>query len=515
MVRVLLYVLAIFLIALGFAWLADRPGAIVLTWQGYEIRASLMVAAAALAILIAAIALVGAVIRGVLHTPRAVGHFLGSRRRDRGYRALSRGMIAVGAGDIRAARRNADEARSLLAREPLTLLLSAQAAQLAGDAGAARTSFEALAAQPETRLLGLHGLFIEAKRQGEREAARHFAEEAVKAAPAIGWAGTALFEYQSQAGEWQAALQTLSGNEHAKLVDKATARRYRATLLTARAMELESGDPDEARALALEAHRLAPVLVPATVVAGRLLARAGDIKRASKVLEAGWKAFPHPDIAEAYASVRPGDAQRDRLKRVRHLADLRANHLEGSIAVARAAVDAHDWAAAREALDGLVKAGPSERVCMLMAEIEEGEHGDQGRVRQWLTRAFHAPRDPAWVADGHIYERWAPVSPVSGRVGVFEWKVAAEQLPPPPAPEIEAEPAEAEKPIEMIPPPPAMPPVGEAKRETEPPPISIAPRPEPPKPPAAVAAAPALGRAPDDPGPDHAAEEDGADRRLY
>jgi HemY protein len=66
-----------------------------------------------------------------------------------------------------------------------------------------------------------------------------------------------------------------------------------------------------------------------------------------------------------------------------------------------------------------------------MAEIEERENGDEGRVRAWLTRALGAPRDPAWVADGQVFEHWAPVSPVSGRVGVFEWKVPAT---PPPAP---------------------------------------------------------------------------------
>jgi HemY protein len=65
-----------------------------------------------------------------------------------------------------------------------------------------------------------------------------------------------------------------------------------------------------------------------------------------------------------------------------------------------------------------------------LAEIEEGEHGDQGRVRSWLTRALSAPRDPAWVADGQVFERWSPISPISGRVGAFEWKVVA--TPPPP-----------------------------------------------------------------------------------
>jgi HemY protein len=439
MIRVLVYVALVFVAAAGFAWLAERPGNLLLTWQGYEIRTSLMVAAAAAAIVIAAIALLGAIVRAIVNTPGALGRVLGARRRDRGYRALTRGMIAVGAGDVRAARRAARESRSLLGGEPMVLLLAGQAAQIAGDDAAARTAFESLADDPETRVLGLHGLFVEARRQGEHGAARHFAEEAAALAPRIGWAGTALFEYQSRAGEWQGALATLATNVDAGIVERTRAARLRAVLLTARAMELEAGAPDEARPLAVEAHRLAPDLVPAAVTASRLLTRHGDIRRATRVLETAWKSSPHPEIADAYAAARPGDSVRDRLKRVRQLAGLRANHPEGAVALARAAIDARDWQAARTALGGLMRVQPTERVCLLMAEIEEGEHGDQGRVRSWLTRALSAPRDPAWTADGHVFDRWAPISPISGRVDSFEWRVAAGQLPPPPGLDIDAD----------------------------------------------------------------------------
>jgi len=181
-----------------------------------------------------------------------------------------------------------------------------------------------------------------------------------------------------------------------------------------------------------EAHRLQPDLAPPAMVAARLLTRAEDIRRAVKTLETTWKAAPHPDIADAYATVRPGDSVRDRLKRMRRLAELRPGHPESALAVARAAIDAREFSAARTALEPLVHAQQSERVCLLMAEIEERENGDQGRVRTWLTRALTAPRDPAWVADGRVFERWAPVSP-SGRVAAFEWKVvAASPVPPPP-----------------------------------------------------------------------------------
>lgn len=443
MVRILIYVLIVFALALGFAWLADRPGVLQLTWQGTEYEVSLLVALVAAVAVFAALLILIWLFRAIVSTPRAVGDYFSARRRDRGYRALSRGMIAVGAGDTRTARRAADEAVSLLGEEPMTLLLSAQAAQLSGDRAAAGAAFETLAGRPETRVLGLHGLFIEARRQGEDEAARHFAEEATRTAPKIGWAGEALFEYQAQASEWLEALRTLAANADAKLVDKASARRLRAVLLTAWALESESSDPDEARARAQEAHRLAPDLSEAAVVAGRLLARAGDFRRASRVLETAWKTAPHPEIAEAYATVRPGDSVRDRLKRVRRLTELRAHHPEGAMALARAAIDAREWKAAREALEGLVRSQPSERVCLLMAEIEGAEHGDEGRVRGWLARAINAPRDPTWVADGRIFENWAPISPVSGRIDAFEWKVASEPLSASRMPQIDAWPGAA------------------------------------------------------------------------
>ena len=51
-----------------------------------------------------------------------------------------------------------------------------------------------------------------------------------------------------------------------------------------------------------------------------------------------------------------------------------------------------------------------------------------GRVREWLARAAHGRRDPAWVADGVVTARWAPLSPVTGRLDAFRWEVPPEVL---------------------------------------------------------------------------------------
>ena len=42
MVRVLTYLIGVLALGAGVAWLADRPGRVVMTWQGYEIQTSLM-----------------------------------------------------------------------------------------------------------------------------------------------------------------------------------------------------------------------------------------------------------------------------------------------------------------------------------------------------------------------------------------------------------------------------------------------------------------------------------------
>ena len=431
MFRVLVYVVLVFALAAGFAWLAERPGDLTLVWQGYRIHTSLLVAAAALVLALLVIVVLGALIRAVIRTPRTVGEFFGGRRRDRGYRALTRGMIAIGAGDPRAARKASEEARALLGSEPLVLLLTAQAAQIGGDAAAAREAFEALSASRDTRLLGLHGLFVEARRQNEHAAARHFAEEAMLISARIGWAGGALFDYQCQAHEWQGAMATLATNADSGAVDRERAKRLRAVLLTARAMDLNPASQTKPAGLPTRRTGWRPTWCRRRSSRRGSLSATANSAAPCAPWNLGWQVFPHPEIAEAYANSRPGDSARDRLKRVRKLAEFRSNNSEGAIAIARAAIDARDWAAARAALAPFQQSEATERVCLLMAEIEEGESGDQGRARTWLRRAVTAKRDPVWTADGRVFDAWAPVSPVSGRLDAFEWRVVADALPRP------------------------------------------------------------------------------------
>ncbi len=501
MLRVIIFLAVMALLALGAVWIADRPGEVAIIWQGYRIETSLAVLIATVAVVVMVALILWSLIRAILRSPDWVAMFLSQRRGVRGYLAISRGLVAIGAGDARTARRLSDEAARIAPGEPLTLLLSAQCAQLAGDRAAAETAFRAMAARDDTKLLGLRGLYVEAQRRDDAVAARGYAEEAAQSDPGLGWAGQAVLEYRCAAGDWAGAQTALDRNSKAGLIGRAQYRRQRAVLLTARALAVEDSDRDQARSLALDAVRLAPDLVPAAELAGRLLGEAGEAKRAGRIVEAAWRANPHPDLAETYAQLRVSDTARERLVRVEALARKTPGHVEAALAVARAAIDAREFGAARAALRPLIKQ-PTQRVAELMAEIEQRESADEGRAREWMTRALHAPRGPAWTADGYVSDRWMPVSPVSGRLDAFQWKVPLAEIAAAPVAVIEVDEAPAAPPEQ----PPDVPSTEAKPAERAEPP---APRPAPRRvAPARADAVIPLVHVPDDPGPEAPAVAD-------
>lgn len=430
MIKLLTYAAVVLLLGFGFSWLADRPGTLSVVWQGQLIEMSLMVAASIAAAFIAAVMIAWWFIRAVWTSPHSVRRFFRARKRDRGYQALSTGLIAAGAGNPLLARKMAARARGLLRadQEPLILLLDAQAALIEGKYDEARVKFEAMAADPETRELGLRGLYVEARRLGANEAARQYAEQAAETAPYLSWAAEATLEHHAQSGNWQAALDLLDRQKAAHVVDKPSANRLKAVLLTAKAEAVSEKDPAVARDTAIQALKLDKGFVPAALIAAKSYVREDNLRKAASVLEQVWKIEPHPEIAALYVRARGGDTALDRLKRAERLQSLKPNHVESLLAVAGAALSARDLRKARDKAMAAARLDPREAVFLLLADIEEAETGDESRIRHWLAQALKAPRDPAWVAEGTVSEHWLPVSPLTGKLGAFHWKVPFGQI---------------------------------------------------------------------------------------
>lgn len=421
MIRILVFFALLAAFAFGLGWLIDRPGDIVLNWQGYRVETTVLVAAGVLLAIVAALIAAWNLLLFLFRLPQHLSGGREARRREKGYSALSRGIVAVGTGDGRQAVRAAAEAQRLLPEEPLALLLKAEAAQLTGDHRAVEAAFREMTRRDDMRLLGLRGLHAHAHRRGDVESAHHFATAAHGIA-ALPWTAAEVLKKHVLAKDWEGALDVLETS--GSLIDKKTRERQRAVLMTAIGLEKENTEPDQALRLARQAIKRAPDLVPAVALAARLFARKGANRKAAKIIETAWPLAPHPDLAKDYLDLRPGESNSDRLARARALAKLAPSDPESAMTVAGAAIAACEYVAAREAMQPLLQGSepPTARMCLLMAELEEAEHGDGGYAREWLARASRAPRDACWIADGLISEQWLPASPVTGKLDAFIWK---------------------------------------------------------------------------------------------
>jgi HemY protein len=435
---------------------ADHPGQVEIVWQGWQVETSVGVLAAAAVLAGLAIALLFWLVSLILGSPRAFLRHRRERRRRAGYRALTRGMVAVAAGDPQEAQRCARRADALLADPPLTLLLSAQAAQLGGDETAAKKFFTAMLDRPEMEFLGLRGLLNQALRAGDRGTALRLTERAATLRPDTTWVVESLFGLEAREGRWEAALETLAQAVKRRIIPRERARHHRGVILYELSLAAPaSGERARRRNLAAQAQALTPDLAAPAAHHARALLEDRRPGPAAKAIERAWRTIPHPDLAQVYGAIHDGAPPLDRLKSFERLATQNPNARETHLAVAEAALDAQLWGEARRHLDqalsapaapfiarlpnpapfaittdpyeDTILAGPTPRLCLMMARLEEAEHGVGLASRQWLDRAVTAMPDPRYVCatcGGESLE-WRSLCPHCGSFDALVWRTPA------------------------------------------------------------------------------------------
>ena len=431
MMRLISILIGAALVALAVAWIASRQGELVYVIDGYQLRTG---AGAAIGIAVAFAALIAILTRltaKILAGPGAFGRWFALRRSRRGQEALARGLVAAAAGDALEAKRLAKKVDALIGVQPLSLLLTAQAAQLEGDEPAQDRAYHAMLTHPETEFLGLRGLFMKAMRHGDADEAMRLASRAHALRPRAPWAANALFDLKSAHHEWGDAKAVLDNAARAGTIDSGVARRRRAVLLAAEALDEEGrGESERALKLALDALDLSPALAPAASLAARRLALQGRAWRAQDIIEAAWAQTPHPDLAAAYAAIKPSEPADARARRLMGLAHLKRDHFESRMLEAEQAVNLAEWAEARRVLAPLARGFASARVCALMAEVEQGQYHDAAAAHAWLARAVRAPADAQWRCTNcrSASAAWHAVCKKCGAFDTLEWSAPGAEL---------------------------------------------------------------------------------------
>jgi HemY protein len=387
--------LVIAAIALLIAWwVGTLPGDFVMHSGAYTITTSF--SAGVVLIFLAALLVVVLlrVLGGIFRVPGSVGAWRGGRRQKLGELATQRGLVALAAGDAAAARAEAGRAAKLLGDAPLVMLLAAEAARLSGDAAAAQAAFAKLTKHKELAFLGHRGLLRASLAAGDHDAAAEHALSAEDAYPGSQWLRTKRLALAVRQKHFGAAM--LMAREPAQIAALATGAAQAAS------------DKVAALKFAKRAVKTAPDLAPAVVTYAQILRGLGKPKAAAKALLAGWRAAPHPLLAEAYLAGSPTPLARAQAAQT--LAAANPGHKESEILLAEtAAAAALPGEAARHANAAMLAGADDPRAPNVLAGLE----GKQA-----------TPRSSAWVCSAcHLAEpAWTPACVHCHALGSLVWK---------------------------------------------------------------------------------------------
>ena len=428
-----LITLAFLLTVAGFAasFLNQQPGMTTLEWLGWRIEARtslLVVIAAGIIWLVIMLDRIIGVITGL---PGRISGSMSGRRQRQGHQALAIGLVAASAGDGREALRQSKKAKRLMGAEPLTNLLSAQAAALTGDDDAASRYFETLGGQRETAFFGKAGLMrLEAER-GDHAAALASGREAFALNNKTPSLAKALFALEAQFGHWAEAIDALTVAARDPQMDPKQVQSSFAVLHFLQAQTDQADGVEDAAVLKILTKALGydAGFTPAVLAAATCYANMGKPRKSQAVLKAGFAKTPHPDVTQALFVSLGGDEAA--LSTLIRLTDQAGNPAEALMNVARLAIGLKLWGEAKRLLELVPEADFTLRYWQLYADLaDHAPPQDKGAEQDWpdrqhaLSMAVTAKRPTAWQCSScnSVQEDWHAHCPDCGYFSGIKWR---------------------------------------------------------------------------------------------
>lgn len=390
-------------------WLSNQPGEVAIEWQG-KIYSTGHVGffLGALGIIMLTWGWLWHMLMVTANLPKRIAERHRFRRREKGYRALSHGMVAVAAGDADAADMLAKKAEILLNEPPLTLLLSAQAAQLKGDDKAALKYFKAMEKRDETAFLGLRGQITQALNNDDMAEALPLARKAYNLQPDSGWVISSLIELEVAAGEYDRAEEAINIAKRAGEINAKTAAKDFAALMILKSdAEKEAAKSENKTEAQIKKQQLktlkkglkkAPYFTPIAVKTAEILKENCKRNAAIKIIKKAWSKSPHPDLAKLWQDLAIKEDSLSIYKWMCKLKEINPNTAIADLAIGEAAIKAKLWGEARASLEIAKEKSPHRGVFDALRRLEEksNDEPDPEQIRKLLEESLTALPAPHW-----------------------------------------------------------------------------------------------------------------------
>lgn len=437
LIKIIFFVAAIAVASLAAAYVAEIGSDILLQIGNYEVSISPLILAVLVVLvfpsfwlLFFSLGLIKATINFFLGDENALTRYFNRNREQRGFEALADGLLALSSGEPKLALTKVYRAETLLNRPEITSILTAQAAEKAGDKSKALAAYKSMLEDDRTRFAGITGLLKHRLEDGDSETALKLAEKAFAINPQHDEMQNTLLRLQSSEEDWDGALNTLSIKLRQRKIPRDVFRRRNAILTYASGRKkILQGSVEDGEKEVIQANKLSPGLIPAAVLAAKAKFRAGDKKAATSIIRRSWSIQPHPSLAATFAEFEPDEEPSARKKRFENMIGKNSIHPEARMLMAELSIADQNYQDARKEIGSLPEDQPNIRTLAIMAAIERGEGSDDSVVRAWLTKAVSASRGPQWVCEicGCPHTDWVATCSRCEGFDTLEWTEVAEK----------------------------------------------------------------------------------------
>ncbi len=415
-------------------WITTLEGQVKIDFLNYKINMQTGLFAALLAGFVFLVLFTLKVISAVFNAPKNILKIYEADQRKKSFRALTRGLVAVAAGDEKRATRFAAQTKNLWPDlKGLPLLLEAQAARLRGEEGLAQNRFERLLKDKEAAFLGVRGLLKSALDEGNIERALDFARQAEKQHPKKLWIVEIVYALEIKNRLWTDVLRT---NHKLQKLNKDNLEKLKqdriAIYLHHHDKAERKGDHKRSRSECETAYKLNPTYIPSALKYAAFLLRDGKHKKCADVVEKAWRQNTHPDLAQIWTRLAPTpkgkNPEKDNEQTMawfEKLIAIKPESAEGHMAAASAAMDLGHWGQAKAYLLTAEKLYPSARVYRLQAIVEQNSTHNDESIHRLMERAGAAFPDKRWVCQetGMIYDEWHAIAKPHGAFNTIKWDV--------------------------------------------------------------------------------------------
>ena len=379
-----------------FMWLATLGGHIAISFQSFELSASLGVFLVVSIIIIWIISIVVRAIDVVLSAPQAIAAYNEKRAHVKGMQALAYGLSAVAAGDVKHAKYYTKRTSKYLKNDfGLSKLLGGLTAKLSGNELETKKSFEALLDHKETSFLGLKGLMQTALDKGDFRYARVLAKKAYDQNSKQAWIIKSLYDLEVKTRNFAAALPLLKKLEKTKAINKFEAQYDRATIY------LTLGEIEKS-------YKVAPLFLPIGLAMLNEWSGNGKRRKSISLIKKLWLVHPHPKLVDFWIQHAPKKTNDNIFAMIAWIEDLYQTHTgsaPASLYIGQSIVGLGQKDQAKRFIREAIKLKPTIRAYQLMNQIDT--------TGQWMDNVAYAHQDESWVCaqTGKVYGEWVALTP--------------------------------------------------------------------------------------------------------